>query len=115
MIFNLKEFKPSFGVGLLEIVKYLSTDLASSLRDLRQGLKKLNFSDNFDGWVQELEIPATSEKKITNRLGSIPNYRIILRSNSSTVVDGDTAWSKDFVYLKNTSATAATITVAFIK
>lgn len=115
MIFKLREFKPSFGVSLPEIVKYLAVELASSLRELRQGLTKLNFSDNFEGWIEEVEIPATSEKKITNRLGSIPNYRLILRSNSDSIVDGDTAWSTEFVYLKNTSASTATLTVAFIK
>lgn len=103
------------GTTLESVVTYLSSGLNQSLRELQAGLQGLSFADNFDSFEVTVVIPATSELQIRNQLPVRPSKRIIVRSNSATVVDGDTAWSADYVYLKNTGATSATITVVFLR
>lgn len=99
--------------------RYLQVDLTKSLRELANGLNKLSFLDNFECFITTVTIAATSELQIRNELrsGEVPRYRLILRggSNSQHVVDGDATWTADYVYLKNTAASAATLTVAFLR
>jgi len=100
-----------------DVFEYLETDLQYALKELTTLLRNLSFDDNFQGWVQEVTIPAGSEVKIFNRLENrIPNYRIVLRggTNAEQVVDGDTEWTIDSVYLKNLSGTSVTVKVAFL-
>lgn len=99
--------------------RYLQVDLTKTLRELAGGLNKLSFLDNFECFITDITIAATTEVQIRNELrsGEIPRYRLILRggSNSQHVVDGDTAWNKNYVTLKNTSASSVTLTVAFMR
>ena len=106
-----KEFRGS----IKDVVLYLTTELKKILRDLQLGLTRLTLEDNFESFKVNVSIPATSEVAIRNRLDVIPSERIILRSDSSTVVDGDTTWNENYVFLKNTGASAANVTVIFMK
>ena len=103
------------GTTLEELISYLSGGLNQSLRELQAGLQGLSFADNFDSFEVTVVIPATSELAIRNQLQVKPSKRIIVRADSATIVDGDTALSTDYVYLKNTGATSATITVVFLR
>jgi hypothetical protein len=97
------------------VIRYLTAGLNQSLRELQAGLQGLSFADNFDSFEVTVLIPATSELAIRNQLKVKPSKRIIVRTNSATIVDGDTEWSKEYVYLKNTGALEATITVVFMR
>lgn len=116
---NLKVSYASMAEILDDTVNYLSVDLTRILRELVNGLTKLNFSDNFQSFLVTVEIPATTEIAIPNDLrdGSIPSHKLILRGKSGAqdVVDGDAEWTQEFVYLKNTGASAVTVTVLFLK
>lgn len=115
---NFKEFR-----GVLQVADYLATDLANFLRDLRFGLDRLSFDENFEGFiVEDIEIGVGAELKIRNQLRNIvPSQRLILRGKAGTenIVDGDTEWTTNFVYLKNNGATAITtatkVKVLFLK
>lgn len=99
------------------VAKFLRIDLTKTLRELTNGLTKLSLSDNFEGFIEEVTVPASSELAIRNamRNGVIPSYRVFIRGASSTIEDGDTEWTKDFVYLKNTDSSDKTVTVLFLK
>ena len=118
---QFKEFKEADpNTGTLEtVISYLFADMPKTLRELSYGLTKLTFADNFESFKVSVTIPATSELAIRNQLrsGQIPTERIIVRgkSGAENVVDGDTDWTKQFVYLKNVGASAATVTVLFIR
>jgi hypothetical protein len=116
-LFRLFKSDPSSSDVLGDMARYLSVELSKNFQELLLGLRSLSLEDNFDGWIEEnLTINASSEAKIRNRLGPIvPKHRVILRSTSASIADGTTAWSKDFVYLRNTGASAATVTVLFLK
>jgi len=98
-----------------DAIRYLSVELANSLRDLTIGLNKLKLLDNFEGFEATFSFAGSDEQSFRHNVGFIPSQRIIVRSSASDIVDGDTAWSKDYVYMKKTGAGAATATVIFLR
>jgi len=114
----LKEYRKSVSSNLSGVVDYLSTELAFTMRELRAGLQKLSFSDNFDSFEAVLSIPVNSEATVVNQLTTIPKGYLILRSDIGglAVCDGDALWTLERLYLRNTSLTVvANITVRFFK
>lgn len=96
--------------------KYLSVDLSLSLRDLFLNLSNLSFEDNFSAFIENVTIAAGTEIKIRNQLKVIPSSKIILRDyGSNTIVDGDTEWTQDYVYLKNIGMASARAKVLFLR
>lgn len=120
MKFSLfKEFR-SYSQDLISDVNmYLRDDVKKIIRELQLGLTRLSFSDNFNSFIVEVDMPATTEVAIRNQLqdAGVPSQRIILRGGDGTqnITDGVTEWDQNYVYLKNQGATAVTITVAFLK
>lgn len=114
-----KEFRGFLDSTAKDVIEYLSKDLRKILRELQIGLTRLKFTDNFDAFKVEVTIPAGEELAIRNELrsGEIPTEKIILRgkSGAESVTDGDTEWTRNFVYLKNQGASDATVTVVFLR
>lgn len=102
-------------------IKYIEVDLWSWLKDLANGILKINFRDNFQSFiVEDITIPAGTEVSIANQFaksypGNIPSGRIIIRQrlNDGLVIDGDTKWTENHVYLKNPSASDVIVSVLF--
>jgi hypothetical protein len=102
---------------------YIEVDLWSWLKQLANGLLKINFQQNFQSFiVKDIVIPPNEEVAIPNQFfevypGTLPDYRIIVRQRGdATIIDGPTSWNPKLVYLFNTSMTnSATITVIFFK
>lgn len=116
--FGFKEFRQIIKPTLESIAYYLTVDLTTSMRELANGLTKLNFRDNFESFEVEVSIAAGAELEIRNELvGVIPSERLIVRGNdgSQNIVDGDTEWTLNFVYLKNVGATTAEAKIIFFK
>lgn len=113
----LKEFKKTQATELLDVISYLAIDLVATIRELRVGLTNMSFDDNFDSFAEAITIPAGAELPIRNRLKGIPTEWIVVRTNQYglSVCDGDTAWSQDYLYLKNTAGSAAVLTVRFFR
>ena len=106
--------------SLRAVIDYLNGELSKTLRELQTGLARFSFSENFETFtITDLAIAAGAEAEIRNefRNGVIPTKWIRVRGDtgSKDVVDGDTAWSANFVYLKNVGASAATLTVVFFR
>jgi hypothetical protein len=105
------------------LLKYIEVDLWGWLRMLAVNLLKINFRDNFQGfYAEDVLIPAATEKSIANQFkniypGGIPSGRIITRQKGDAlIIDGNTPWTEQFVYLTNTSPVSdALITVFFFK
>lgn len=104
------------------LVKYIEIDLWSWLRDLTTGLLKIDFKQNFQSFtVEQLNIPAGMEVSIPNQFrtaypGNIPSGRIIIRQQGdANIIDGNTSWTENHVYLRNPSANDAVISVLFFK
>jgi hypothetical protein len=104
------------------VVKYVEIDLWSWLKELSIGLLKIDFLQNFQSFrVNDLKIPAGVEVAIPNNFrtaypGVIPSSRIIVRQKGdANIIDGDTVWTENQVFLKNPSANDATISVIFFK
>ncbi len=93
-----------------------SGKLSGLVRQLSQGLIKLDFIENFLAFESTLTIPATSELKIANELPFIPEKTIITdHVGNGLITRGDTTWTKDFLYLQNEGAESVTIKVIFMR
>ena len=91
-------------------------DLKSLVKELGLGLRKLTFGNNFDGFIQEVTISATTEQAIRNELTYIPKYFIILsQSGNGLLTKGTTDWSSDYLYIYNNGAVSVTATILFAK
>lgn len=92
-------------------------DLYNRLVDeLNTGLRKLKFTENHECFQAEATIAATSDQKISHTLGVIPTGRIIYKQvGGGAIVDGDSDWTENEIYLKNTGATSAQIIVLIFK
>jgi hypothetical protein len=104
------------------VVKYIDVDLWSWLKDLSVGLLKLDFIQNFQSFrVDNLNMPAGKEIAIPNQFrtaypGIIPSSRIIVRQQGdANIIDGNTVWNENLVYLLNPSVNDAVISVIFFK
>jgi len=91
-------------------------DIKQLLKELGTGLSRLTFSDNFESFEVEVEIAANTEEKIRNSLTFIPNRVIIDSKGDALVTRGDTAWTTEFVYIKNHDSTnSSTVKLLFLK
>lgn len=98
------------------VLDYLKIEHTLNLRELINGLKRLDFLNNFESFEVTVTIPAGAELGIENKLrNAIPSKRIIVRSNVSDITDGSNEWTRQYVFLKNNSASEATLTVVFLK
>lgn len=88
------------------------TALDKLVKELENGLRKLDFLNNFQSFEVIATFGPNEEIQITNRLQDIPKYYIIGRRDSpGDIVDGDQPWTQEAVYLKNTSANTITATI----
>lgn len=90
-----------------------ATQVKKALTDFAHHLLNLSPLDNFSGFVYEGTIAAGVEVKIINRAKKVPMGRLVILCKGGQVEDGPTAWSKDFVYLKNAGASSITVKVFF--
>jgi len=114
----LREFAKNRNASIADVASYLSYELAATMRELRTGLLRLSFADNFESFEKTILIPVSSEVAVTNELSSIPKGYIVLKKDAGglSVCDGDAAWTLGQLFLKNVSATnAANVTVRFFK
>lgn len=115
--FQIKKF---LGSTVEDAVSYLKNELPEGARELFIGLQKLNFVDNFNGFIYEGDINAAQTVTITNPLGQIPIHRVVLRARplaAGTVIldDSLTAWTPELVYLRNAGAANGHFVVYFIR
>lgn len=91
----------------------------AQIRAIASGVRDITFSDNFISWEETITIPAATEKVIRNQFrgGIIPSRWVVVNvEGSNSVVKGTSAWSADFISLKNIHASlSTTITVVFLK
>lgn len=113
---RLREYR---GLDTEELfLKYLRTDLLKTLRELTTGLSRLTLLENFESFLaSDVEIGAGVEVKIRHTIGVTPSQRIIVRggTGAQNIVDGDTNWDSNYVYLKNTGASSVTVSVVFLR
>lgn len=112
---NLQEFKKRVS-DLNDVTRYLSEELASSLRSLKTGLSKLTFLENFDCFEVSVTIAAGATATIRNefRDNSIPTKRVIVKcTGTPLIVDG--VWDANYLRLTNVGAVSASLTVIFLR
>jgi len=97
-----------------QVEDYLQSSLRADFRELIDGLHRITLTENFESFSYEGTIEAGTEVEIRNELPNPPSGRLVIKhSGSPSIVDGDTEWTSDFVYLKNAGASAATVKVIY--
>ena len=99
------------------IPKYLSSIMKTGLLDIVDGLHKLTLADNITSFQVEVTLASGEELRIRNEFNTfIPSGRIIVKhTGDPAIVDGDTDWDNNYVYLKNAGSVSATVTVLYFK
>jgi len=94
--------------------------LAQTIEDIKRildaGLQRLRLDENFIHFIVTVTIPSGTEFQIPNKLKSIPTKRIILRqTGNGHLTDGDFAWTRDILYIKNHGPDDTTATIIFME
>lgn len=112
--FRLQRFQ-SANEKVESILNYLGIDLAYNFKDLVTGLRRLSFSNNFETYIITVTVPSGgSDLPIRHPLNKTPQGMLVIKNNGNyQVVDGTTAWTTNFVFLRNLGSSNATITVCF--
>jgi hypothetical protein len=104
------------------IIKYLEVDLWTWLRDLTTAFTKINFEENFQSFTaRDVSIPAGQEVAVSNQFrnrypGLIPSGRIIVRQRgNANIIDGNTPWTQDLLYMQNPSENDAVVSILFYR
>ena len=127
---SFKEFRQLLGTPD-ELVRYLTNDLATSMRALQIGLLRLSFADNFRSFSVDIkDLPEGDTVKIPNQLREgrsaiTPTQFIVVRRKAGAEyivepTEDDKQWDENYLYLKNSHpvtipATTATFTVIFLR
>lgn len=73
---------------------------------------RISFDSNFNAYIAEVKIPASSSLKIQHFLGVKPKYRIILRQTGNGVItDNPLDWTDKVISLRNNGAEEVALTV----
>lgn len=96
---------------------FIESSFNDLIDQLNIGLSRLGLVENFQSYLaSDVSIAAGTEVEIKHNLKIIPSMRIIVRQTGNAVIlDGDTAWTSDKIYLKNPSGTAAVVTVLIMR
>jgi len=91
-------------------------DIKKLIQELSVGLKRLDFTSNFESFKTSVIIPAGTTAKIRHDLGVIPQeYLILSQSGNGLITRDPTTWTVDHVYLYNNGAVTVELTVIFFK
>lgn len=91
-------------------------EIKALVRELAVGLRKLSIPDNFSGFEVDLEIPATSEVSVTNRLQLIPTRYIILsQTGNGLVTKSSTPWTLNQVFFYNNGAETVSVKIQVMR
>ena len=91
-------------------------DFKQLLRHLSTGLERLDLDNNFEGFREELVIPAGSELRVRNQLNFIPSTYIIgYQEGNGLITASGTPWDINFLYLRNHGAEEVTATIRFLR
>lgn len=110
--------------GFLQVSANSLGELARTVNagfvQLAKAFQQIEF-DNFESFEVEVEVPASSEVRVANQFGRdkqpiIPRYMLVLsQTGSGIVVRGAATWTVDNLYIKNVTASTATVTVRFFR
>jgi hypothetical protein len=110
------ELRGFLGNTMADILKYLRVDVSKAFRDLFVGLQHMAFSENFDHFYEDVDIPAGETLQIPNRLKRADVIWWPVRiTGDARLIDGATASTREFLYIMNASATDATATLFFTR
>ena len=94
-----------------------SKSLGMLTKALEIVLSRLSLTDNFESFeLQDIEITSNTEVTIGNKLTSIPSkYIIVGQTGHGLISRGDTAWSQQYLYLKNNGPDTVKVSVIFMR
>ena len=114
-----RQTRSAFEIRELEV----DSEIPTIIEEYNEMVKYLNFlfkslsvQSNFDGQVIDIEIPATTNKRIPHRLGIVPKYRLILRQEGNGLLsDIPLEWTDKFVTIRNNGAVQVKATILLLK
>jgi hypothetical protein len=78
--------------------------------------KNISLQSNFNCYVAEVTIPASSQLQIQHFLGVVPKYRIILRQEGNGVItDIPSGWTTKVITLLNNGVVQVKATIMIVR
>jgi uncharacterized membrane protein len=91
-------------------------NLQQVITELSNGLNKLDINDNFISFETTITIGAGLETKVRNLLQVIPSKMIITyQTGNGLITASGTAWTDDYLYIKNNGLVSVTAKITFQK
>jgi hypothetical protein len=91
-------------------------DIRKLIQELSVGLKRLDFTSNFQSFKTSAIISAGSTAKIRHGLDSIPTEYLIVNQEGNGLITRDpTTWTTEHAYMYNNGAVTVEITIIFFK
>lgn len=91
-------------------------DYKKLLKELENGLRKLDFRYNFNSTIVEVTFSPLEEKIIKHSLKKVPNYYIIGGQDvSGQIINGTQNWTRDTISLKNSSNNTITSKIIILE
>lgn len=85
-----------------QLEDWAKTELGSFLTEFFNGMRRLNFADNFESFQVTVTIVNDTEKAIPNELPVVPSKFVVVRNTAGhRIGDGPTKWTNATLYLKN--------------
>ena len=98
------------------IVKFLTGELHTCLKDLFSGLERLSFEDNFQSFEASVKLQSGEEGRVNNPLPVAPSKMIVTRLKGNGVVgEGTGAWNNSQVTVLNHGPSTVTATILFLR
>lgn len=78
--------------------------------------RNISLQSNFNCYIAQVTIPATSQIQVQHFLGVIPKYRIILRQEGNGVItDIPSGWTSDVITLYNNGSVEVKATIQIVR
>jgi hypothetical protein len=86
------------------------------IKVLNFAFKSMSLQSNFNGYIAEVSIPATSSLQIQHFLGVTPKWRVILRQEGNGVIsDIPSGWNDRYITVYNNGAGVVTASIWIVR
>lgn len=85
------------------------------INHLSSGLKRLNFTDNFEGTEISITIASGAEVQVRNPLNYIPTRYIVLEQTGNSTISKSNTWTTDFIYFTNFGAAEGSYKIRLLR
>ena len=90
-------------------------DITRIVKELANGLRRLTFSENCEGFEVTETIAASGTNVVRNQLTVEPTKYIIVSNDGDGVISKGSTWDSNYISFKNNGSIEADVTIIVLK